>query len=106
MTHLASFELTDALVAKFILSLPPLETVHVAFAPDVARHLAVTHCIAHFCALQLHYPFFDDDLTSAAKCMAACKNIMAAVAALPPGGWAHADPVLSVRNYSCESEAN
>lgn len=88
--------MTDALLDKFLLSLPSLEAAATQYAPDIVRHLAVTHCIARLAVVQLHHAFFDDELKAAAKCMSGSKAIMGAVAAIPPASLAHVDPVLSV----------
>lgn len=94
--HAMSFEATDNLLDKFILSLPSLEVTCTQLPPEVHRHLAVTHCIARFAVVQLHYPFFEDELKSGAKIMAACKAIIAAVETIPAPMLAHADPLLPV----------
>ncbi|GJE90909.1 C6 transcription factor domain-containing protein [Phanerochaete sordida] len=94
--HAMAFEATDSLLDKFVVSLPSLDTAGAQLPPDVHRHLAVTHCIARLAVVQLHHPFFDGELKSAAKCMSACKAIVAGVEAVPAGVLTHADPLLPV----------
>lgn len=94
--NLMSFEATDSLLEKFVLSLPSLQDARSQLPRDVYRHLAVTHCLARICVVQLHYPFYDDELKSAAKTMSACKAIIAAVEMVPESTLVHTDPLLPV----------
>ncbi|EKM50050.1 uncharacterized protein PHACADRAFT_130574 [Phanerochaete carnosa HHB-10118-sp] len=94
--HATSFETTENLLDRFILSLPSLEAARSQLAPEVHRHLAVTHCLARLAIVQLHWPFYDDELNSAAKIMSACKAIVVAAETVPASILAHVDPLLPI----------
>lgn len=94
--HANSFDMTDDLLDKFFVSLPQIETAKAQLAPTVLRHIVVTQCLTRVALYQLHYPFVDDDLKSAAKGMSASKTVIANVAALPADLLADADPLLAV----------
>ena len=98
--HTASFELTDTLLDGFVISLPSLETSQTNLPPDVLRHILVTHCITRLAMCQLHYPFFEDELKSATKCMSASKAVICAAAAVPADSLTHIDPILPVSSIA------
>ena len=100
--HANSFDMTDELLDKFFVSLPQIETAKTQLTPTVLRHIVTTHCLTRVALYQLHYPFVDEDLKSAAKGMSACKTVIASVAALPVSCLADADPLLAVSTRRLE----
>lgn len=89
---------TDTLLDKLVLLLSRMQSSGEAErSPEALRCLAVTRCIAHFAMVQLHYPFIDDELQSATRCMNASKVIVPAIKSAPRASLVSADPLLPVR---------
>lgn len=90
--------MTDTLLDKLALLSSRMQSSGEAErSPEALRHLAITRCIAHFAMVQLHYPFVDDELPSATRCMTASKAIVPAIKSIPRAGLASTGPLLPVR---------
>lgn len=96
----AGLQLTDSLIDKFLMSLPPMDSTIAQHRPEIVRSIAITHCLAHVSMVQLHYGYLETDLKSAAKCMGAAKAVLAAISAVPAGDLVHTDPVLPVSSLA------
>ncbi len=67
--------------------------------PEVVRSLVVTHCVARLAAAQLHSPWVNETIKSSAKCLSACKAIIAAVGVMPQESLRCVDPFLIVSPF-------
>ncbi|THG95490.1 hypothetical protein EW026_g6169 [Hermanssonia centrifuga] len=100
-TNQFAFEAFDTRIEKFILSLPSLTSLkdappYMQPTPEVVRSLVVTHCVARLAAAQLHSPWVNETIKSSAKCLSACKAIIAAVGVMPQESLRCVDPFLIV----------
>lgn len=93
-----AFDKVDAHIESFILSLPSLAslTSSPSTPPELIRSLAVTHALARVAVVQLHTPWVDESMRSAAKSISACKAIMAAIRSVPASRLGTVDPLILV----------
>ncbi|CAL1711177.1 unnamed protein product [Somion occarium] len=100
--HQNAFNMLDAQIEDFILSLPPLDVLRI-HPPAQTRSLVTTHMVARMAIMQLHIAFADTDVTASIKALSASKAIIAAFKVLYPERpefaeelYLHAEPFLLI----------
>lgn len=94
--HSADFDNLEGLINRFTLFLGSLRESHAQHSVQWTRNIAMTQCLTRFAMMQLHYPWNEEDVKSAAKVMSATKSIVDTVRTLMPTNLQQVDPLLPV----------